>query len=1268
MNTFFEFGRSQCLRALPQHLAVVAACLLFAPYASAQQEPPAAEAQTYAMPPVEPGEFNGDVRDLPQITFKVPHYYHLWNEFEEPHRIKPPVAGSSQSVDAISAVIAAGPMPAPSVNFAGIGFGDAVTGGQGGAGWPPDTNGDVGPTVYIQAVNDTFGIFNKSNGVRLAAFTEDSLWSTAGTGTPCHGNNQGDPVVLHDGLADRWILTNFGFAFDGGGNPVAPFYQCIAVSKTSDPVAGGWWFYAVQMDTGGAGKPPANTFNDYGKFGLWTDCLYMGANGFNNATGSYAGAIFAAFNRTTLFAGQALSGTNSSIGYISSSPPFSLFPANLLGTSAGSLPPAGTPEYFVDESGSAFDWEVRKFVQGPNVCGAGSSLSAATNVTQASYGYPATEDASDPSGFTVNIVGQKSTTNKLDSLGDRVMQKVQYRKIGSAESLWVTHTTCGSAQDASGVCATSTTTTSPQWAQINVTNKTIATTPVQQQIYRPDTTLYRWMGALAVDVQGNMAMGYSTSSTTAFPGIAYSGRLVGDALNTLPQTETQLVAGVGSQNLCGSTACERWGDYSSMSIDPSDDCTFWYTSEYYATVAHATNGHWDTQIGAFKFPGCTSIGPASKLVFTVQPNASYASGATITVKVSIEDAGGNVVTTDTSAVTLALGGGTVGAVLSGTKTVNAVAGVATFSTLAVDKVGTSYVLNATDGSLTGSASTAFNITVGAAKTVTFTTGPAANANIAAGVTIPLVAHVVDAGGNSVSAQSIALSILNNPGASTLSVTTNPVTTDASGNATFVAVSLNKVGTAYTLKATDNTTPAATPATSNAFNIVAGVAKTVTFTTQPATNSSVAAGAVIPLVAHVVDVGGNAVANESITLGFTNNAGGSTLSVTTNPVVTNASGDATFANVSLNKVGTNYTLKATDNTTPAATPATSNAFNIIAGAAKTVTFTTQPTTNSNIAAGAAIPLVAHVADVSGNPVANESITLGLSNNAGGSALSVTTNPVTTNAGGLAAFANVSLNKVGAGYTLSATDTTTLAATPATSNAFNIVAGAPATISFTQQPGTTSVNTAIAPALVVNMKDGSGNVVPGDNVTLTIGANPGAATLAGGNSTATDASGNATFGAVSLDKVGVGYTLVAADSSAVPLTTTSNTFNIVPGAPALAFTTQPTNVVAGNTLTTIAVTEEDATGQPITTDNLSMVDFTVSACGGSVDLGSAQMVNGVATLSAPPQRFYSVTPAPGVQVSATATTATLGTLNGTSQYFAVVANGGLVFADSFDGCRL
>lgn len=210
---------------------------------------------------------------------------------------------------------------------------------------------------------------------------------------------------------------------------------------------------------------------------------------------------------------------------------------------------------------------------------------------------------------------QPGTTNKLDSLGDRMMQKVQYRKIGAAESLWVVHSTQASTSS----------TERPQWAQINVSGGTVATTPVQQQIYAPDTTLWRWMPSLAVDGAGNMALGYSTSNATSpnFPSIAYSGRLAGDPLNNLSQTETVLHAGVASQtNSCGGAPCHRWGDYTAMSLDPADDCTFWYINEYYGSAANGSAGNWQTRIGSFKFPTCGS----APVTHTVTPSVPGGNG------------------------------------------------------------------------------------------------------------------------------------------------------------------------------------------------------------------------------------------------------------------------------------------------------------------------------------------------------------------------------------------------------------------------------------------------------------------------------------------------------------------------------------------------------------------------------------------------------------------------------------------------------------------
>jgi subtilase family serine protease len=680
--------------------------------------------------------------------------------------------------------------------------------------------------------------------------------------------------------------------------------------------------------------------------------------------------------------------------------------------------------------------------------------------------------------------------------------------------------------------------------------------------------------------------------------------------------------------------------------------------------AYGTGTGWDfaTGIGTVNATNLVNNWPGvapAKLAFTTEPNASYASAATITVKVSVENSSGAVTAFDTSAVTLALSGGTAGATLSGVKTVNAVAGVATFTGLSVDKAGMGYKLTATDGSLTAAGSTTFNITSGAAKTVTLTTQPATNSNVTEGVAIPLVAHVVDAAGNAVSGQSVTLAIGNNAGSSTLAVATNPLTTDASGNATYANVSLNKVGSGYTLKATDTTTPAATVATSNTFNIVAGAAKTVTFSTQPAANASIAAGTTIPLVAHVVDAGGNAVSAQSITLAIGTNAGSSALSVTANPVASDASGNATFANVSLNKVGSAYTLKATDTTTPAAAVATSNAFNIVAGVAKTVTFGTQPGANVSIVAGATIPLVAHVADAGGNAVSAQNITLAIGANAGSSTLSVTSNPVASDSNGDATFASVSLNKSGSGYTFKATDSSTPAATTAMSNAFNIVAGAAAAVAFTTQPVTGSN---VAPGatipLVAHVVDSQGNAVSGDSITLAIGNNADGSTLSiSANPVPTNVGGNATFANVSLDVAGTGYTFTASDTSTPAATlATSNAFNILDG-PRLAFVVQPVDVTQGS-LESVQVAIEDAGSNVMTSDNTTVINLTAPACGNPVILGTATVVNGVASFD---NTLYSVASA----LNLTAMDAT--DAGAVSTAFNVIGNADFVFADGFDGCR-
>ena len=594
----FDDIRLRAKQSIPTGLSIIVGAIAFLAFTSQPLLPQGSTPVTEFPAKVAPTSFDGDVRDLPKVAAPDANVGSHTLPVRRVPSTKPEVP-SQQSSSAMETVRSLLPAPSPSANFAGLAFNQAVTGGQAGAGYPPDTNGDVGRNHYIQAVNDAYAIYSKS-GALLASFTENSLFATAGN--LCSTDSFGDPVALYDTLADRWILTHFAFKTNNVGDPIAPFFQCFAASKTNNPVTGGWWLYAVQLDTGTGGQPPAGSLNDYGKFGIWPDCLYGSWNEFLAPTFNFTGTLFASFSKSDMYSGLPLT---AAYGTLPANTAFTMVPSHLSGNAAGAIPPTGTPNYFVSESQSVFSFEVRKFTAGAN-CGAGGSLGAPVNVSQASYGL----------SFG-SVVPQPGTAQLLDNIDDRIMQRTQYRKVGATESLWVTHNT-GNA------------TKSVQWAQINVAGGTVATTPVQQQIYSPDT-LNRFMGSIAADSQGNVALGYSTSGATApnFPSIAYSGRLATDPLNTLPQSEVQLVAGTASQ-----TFIERWGDYSAMVVDPSDDCTFWYTNEYYTTASLAARS-WLTRIGAFKFDACVAKAPVAAFTKSHVGNFTQGQvGATYTITVS----------------------------------------------------------------------------------------------------------------------------------------------------------------------------------------------------------------------------------------------------------------------------------------------------------------------------------------------------------------------------------------------------------------------------------------------------------------------------------------------------------------------------------------------------------------------------------------------------------------------------------------------------------
>jgi len=506
---------------------------------------------------VAPAEFNGSVRKLPHVApDRLVRPEREERELALPTEQKQPLPGATEP-SRVSTSARSAPAPDPNVTFKGLDFLNW------GAGHPPDTVGDVGPNHFVQAVNTSIGIFAKTGGAPLAAFTFDAFFT--GTGTACDADNQGDPTVVYDPQADHWIIADFAFTGDGSS---PPFFECIAVSKTGDPLSGGWWFYAIRTDD--ASHP---FFADYPKMGIWPDGLYMTANMFSSG---FEEVRVWAFNRADLEAGLPVRSVVVDVGDLDTDPHFSLLPSNMR-TITGA-PPAGRPNLLVSESVIDFAFEVWKFHV--DYSGSGSTFTGPTNVSQSSYNFvPA--DVPTPG-------------NSLDSLFDRLMMQAQYVNIGGTESLWVNHTVhCCGAGSPMGI----------QWGQINVTGGTVASSPVQQQIYPSvSDTLHRWMGSLAVDKKGDMALGYSVANASTNPDIRYAGRLAGDPFNTLPQTETTMLSGVtrGTQTgNCGGSTCTRWGDYSAMTIDP-DGCRFWYTQEYYET----TGPNWQTRIGSFTFPSC----------------------------------------------------------------------------------------------------------------------------------------------------------------------------------------------------------------------------------------------------------------------------------------------------------------------------------------------------------------------------------------------------------------------------------------------------------------------------------------------------------------------------------------------------------------------------------------------------------------------------------------------------------------------------------------
>ncbi len=487
---------------------------------------------------------SGPLRDMPskgRSTIQHEHPRH-------PLPFAPSTGAPDTAVQA-----SAGPSVATTggLNFAGVGNGDY---GFAPNAAPPDTNGAVGATQYVQWVNESFAVFNKSTGVIAAGFPKagNTLWTGFGGG--CEVNNDGDPIAQYDKAANRWVLTQFSVT-----NPSTYGYlQCVAVSTTSD-ATGTYNRYAFSYG--------ATQFNDYPKLGVWPDGYYVTYNIFNGNT--FGGAKVCSFDRTAMIAG----GPATQVCFQLSASYGGLLPSDLDGTIA---PPAGSPNFLMNFGTNSLNlWKFHVDFAAP----ANSSFAGPTSIPVAAF---------NPACGGGTCIPQSGTAQKLDSLADRLMYRLAYRHFTDGhEALVVNQSVKVSGTKRSEIDGV-------RWYEIRQPNG--LPTVAQQGTYAPADGASRWMGSVAMDKVGDMAMGYSASSSALFPSIRFTGRAPADALGTM-QAENTIVTGGGSQlaNL------NRWGDYSAMSVDPVDDCTFWYTTEY---LKASGTFNWSTRIASFKFPGC----------------------------------------------------------------------------------------------------------------------------------------------------------------------------------------------------------------------------------------------------------------------------------------------------------------------------------------------------------------------------------------------------------------------------------------------------------------------------------------------------------------------------------------------------------------------------------------------------------------------------------------------------------------------------------------
>jgi hypothetical protein len=454
---------------------------------------------------------------------------------------------------------------------------------------PPDPVGDVGPNHYVEMVNLAVAVYDKQGNVMMGPIAIGDLW--AGFPVEDCTDPSGDPIVVYDQLVNRWILSQF--TTRGLDDPTLPFYNCVAVSKTPDPT-GEYYRYAFITQPDSFGGIDGYFFPDYPKYGVWTDSYIMTTRDFG-LFDRYGISVYA-LEKSKMISGNP---NARAVQFFLDSDVVpleligdGLLPADIDGRrrpqAQVAAPIFGTQD---DDSpyGATFDainvWELTVLWNAR----AEASLTLAAQLPVAPFDSifpcaPTSRDCLPQPGV--------APTQYLDILSyrQRPTHRLAYRNFGGHEAL-VTNQSVEARPGVAGV----------RWYEVRRVGG--AYTVFQQGTYAPEDGVHRWMGSAAMDRDGNMAIGYSVvNGVDVFPGIRYTGRFASDALGEMTLAEGTIINGTGVQT----TTNSRWGDYTSLNVDPTDDCTFWYVNEYYTAEGQASSpAGWQTRIASFKLEGCS---------------------------------------------------------------------------------------------------------------------------------------------------------------------------------------------------------------------------------------------------------------------------------------------------------------------------------------------------------------------------------------------------------------------------------------------------------------------------------------------------------------------------------------------------------------------------------------------------------------------------------------------------------------------------------------